>query len=1009
MNVNTERKSGVTFHLLCSELDLTKKNGLVEVDSDTDDKFQKYILNHAKEKLGIDAIFFLKPAMGASIPLIYFRKLEYRDSRKIAELHKLVWNIGNAPLLFVILPEVVLIYNAYEPPKMSDGQLDVQAGFIEELKLFIEAETKIKKYRRSELVTGSYWQKNSEKFKKEKRVYQTLLDNLEFMREKLSELGLSINIVHSLLSRSIFIKYLEDRKDKNDYSVFPKGFFEKYLPNAKCFTDLLSDKRATYELFQELNNKFNGDVFIFEKEEKNIVTHEHIALLQKLLKGEAYLESGQMALWPLYSFDVIPIELISNIYQQFYHNEKDENNIDKKGTYYTPYHLVLFLMDEILPWNGNTTDINILDPSCGSGIFLVEAYRRLISRWMQANPEKPPTFSDLTEILKRNIFGVDINSEAIRIAALSLYLTICDYLEPRNIWDEVKFEPLINNNLFISDFFDEDMPFLNKKYDVIIGNPPWESELSEPARNYIKRNNKPVGDKQISQAFLWRVAELCKPSGRVCMIVSSKGLLFNRSKPNQKFRRQFFSTNIVKTIINFSAFRHILFSKKNKSNGQKANETGAIGPGSAVIFSPGEQDSHSIFYCSPKPSYSPQDDWLLIIEPQDIANIPNEEAIENDVVWKVAMWGTPRDYELIKRLSGFSNLGKICEEKGWINGEGFIVGSRKDEDLELFGKPYVNVRELQRFIIDEDSLPINKETHYYRRAKMKRGIFQGPHLLIKQSPKAGVGLIAALLRKDAVFKHAILGIHGQESDLNQLAACCLFINTDIALYYEMLTSRSWLVERDAFEKEEIMNIPLPMNILDLNKITYEFLEDISKNPKANAIVNELVTDFYKLNESERILIDDTIKITLDYFRRKDKSIAVESVDKKTLKNYVDIFCNVLNNSFSSPKKVFTGKTIYLGESPLIVVSVHLIDKPDEAAFQVCSQDDELKKVLEDLEEILIEERSPSIYIKRNIRRYSGNTIFIVKPNQIRYWTKSVALHDADETYADIISLWGNFK
>ena len=1014
--MNTELKSKETsevyFQNLCSELDLTRQNGLVEVDIDTNDEFQKFILKQAKEKLNIDAIFFLKPIEGkSSIPLIYFRKLEYPDKKTIAELHQKVWNIGQAPLLFLVLPNAVLIYNGYVPPeKLPNGELDYKAGFIEELKLYIQAETEIKKrreYHSSELITGRYWQKHSERFNSDKRVYQKLLNNLEFMSNELINEGLPPDIVHSLLSRSIFIKYLEDRKDKNNCHVFPEGFFEKYKANAKGFTDLLSDKEVTYKFFKDLNAKFNGDLFVFKEEEKTKVTPKHIHLLQTLLKGETYLESRQMVLWPLYSFDVIPIELISNIYQQFFHNEKDKDKKETKGTYYTPYHLVLFLMDEVLPWNEKNTDSRILDPACGSGIFLVEAYRRLIGRWMLANPNKHISFSDLSQLLKENIFGIDTNGQAIRIAALSLYLTLCDYLEPRDIWkEEVKFQPLLNRNLFISDFFEENTKFLDKKYDIIIGNPPWESELSEPARNYIIKTGKPVGDKQISQAFLWRVTDLCKPDTRVCMIVSSKGLLFNRSDPNRKFREQFFSTNIIKTIINLSALRHKLFSKQNEVNGQKNKKSGAIGPGTAVIFSPGKPNDHSIFYCSPKLRYTPQDDWLLIIEPNDIAYVPNNEAIEKDIIWKVAMWGTPRDYELIKRLSEYPTLGKISDKNGWIHGEGFIVGNRKDEDLELFGKPYVDVRKLQRFTMEEKSLPANQETHYYRRAKTKREVFYGPHLLIKQSPKAGVGLIAALLKKDAVFRHAILGIHGNETDLNMLASCCLFINSNIALYYEFLTSRSWLVERDAFEAEEILDIPMPKNFFNLTDFNFEFLKDLSKNPEANDIVNKLIIDLYDLNESDMILIDDTIRYTLDFFRKKDKSIAIKPVNENIIKDYINILCKLLNNSFSSPTKVFTG-TGNMGNSPLTVVSVSLENKSDHLEIKINTQDDELKYVLDRLEETLNQENSPSIYMRRNIKRYAGNTISIIKPNQNRYWNKSSALRDADEIYADIMSFWGD--
>ena len=998
MDVEVGRNGG-SFDRLCSTLDLTKENGLVEIDSDIDDEFQRYILKQAKEKLDIDAIFFLKPEIGPSIPLIYFRKLESRDSHKIAELHQLIWNMGQAPLLFVVLPDVVLIYNAYEPPKkLDDGQLDDQAGLIEELELYVEAEAKIKeqlKYHRSELVTGSYWQKHGEQFKKEKRAYQTLLHNLDFMREKLIEHGLPADIVHKLLNRSIFIKYLEDRKDKEGYNVFPEGYFAQHLPGAKCFTDLLSDRGATYSLFRDLNDKFNGDIFIINGEEEK-TTQEHLILLRRLLKGDAYLDSGQMALWPLYSFDVIPIELISNIYQQFLHHER---NNETTGQYYTPCHLVTFLMDEVLPWNGDHTDLKVFDPSCGSGVFLVEAYRRLISRWMQANPGQRPSISDLTDILTKNIFGVDIDSKAIRIAALSLYLTMCDYLEPHNIWEEVKskplFKPLINNNLFESDFFEKDAFFSDEKYDLIIGNPPWQSELSEPARIYTTENNKPVGDNQICQAFLWRVGELCKPDGKICMVVSSKGLLFNRSTRNREFRKQFFSSFNVKTIINFSALRHVLFSK-------------AVAPCAAVVFSPDKtEDNQPIFYCSPKPSHSPQDDWLLVIEPHDIAYISKDEAIESDIIWKVAMWGNPRDYELIKRLSKLHSLGEICEKNGWIDGEGFIVGNRKDEVPELSGKPYVAARNLQRFAMDEESLPINEETHYYRHAKTKREIFQGPHLLIKQSPKVGVGFIAALLENDAVFTQSIIGIHGEENDLEQLAEYCLAMNTNIPLYYGMLTSSRWLVERDEFAKEEIMSIPMPKNIQDISKPS-EFLKGLSKHPEADKIVNEIVKNSYELDESEVILIEDSIRVTLDYFRKNDKSAAVKPVTEMVLGDYSDIFCKVLNNSFSSQKKVFVG-TVFPGESPLQVVSVRLVDESEEAAIKTQVQEYELKDVLNKLDEILIEERSPSIYIRRNLRRYSGHKISIIKPNQRRYWTKSAALRDADETYADIMSLWRDLE
>ncbi|MFR7571921.1 MAG: DNA methyltransferase [Blautia faecis] len=65
-------------------------------------------------------------------------------------------------------------------------------------------------------------------------------------------------------------------------------------------------------------------------------------------------------------------------------------------------------------------DISFFDPSCGSGIFLVEAYRRLVCRWMSQNAVQAITCDRLNLLLKNSIFGVDINEEAIRVASFSL-------------------------------------------------------------------------------------------------------------------------------------------------------------------------------------------------------------------------------------------------------------------------------------------------------------------------------------------------------------------------------------------------------------------------------------------------------------------------------------------------------------------------------------------------------------------------------------------------------------
>ena len=232
------------------------------------------------------------------------------------------------------------------------------------------------------------------------------------------------------------------------------------MESAKQYTDILTNKEATYNLFYTLKEKFNGDILQVTKFEIRIIAQQNLDELRTFILGNSELDSRQLTLWPLYSFDIIPIQLISSIYELFFHMSDED---DEKGTYYTPLHLVDMIMDEVYPWEGEYKEISFFDPACGSGIFLVEAYRRLVCRWMFQNDTCTITCDQLSFLLERSIFGVDINGEAIRIASFSLSLTMCDFLDPRSIWDKLSFPRLLERNLTTSDFFEGNKAFNGKK------------------------------------------------------------------------------------------------------------------------------------------------------------------------------------------------------------------------------------------------------------------------------------------------------------------------------------------------------------------------------------------------------------------------------------------------------------------------------------------------------------------------------------------------------------------
>ena len=173
--------------------------------------------------------------------------------------------------------------------------------------------------------------------------------------------------------------------------------------------------------------------------------------------------------------ETCPVELISNIYQLFVK--------DVGSSIYTPPALVRLMIEEALSWDRLDAlmagDDVILDPACGSGVFLVEAYKRLVLHWRLRNEWARPGVDDLRPLLDR-VHGVDIEEGAIELAAFSLCLSLCDALQPEEIRASVNlFPPLANATLHRSCFFDAKVHGLLKvPVSVVVGNPPFESTLT---------------------------------------------------------------------------------------------------------------------------------------------------------------------------------------------------------------------------------------------------------------------------------------------------------------------------------------------------------------------------------------------------------------------------------------------------------------------------------------------------------------------------------------------------
>lgn len=333
------------------------------------------------------------------------------SSDTLKEAHRLAWNFCRSPLLVTVEPHLARAWSCYETPNPNpDAPFRIKP--VESIKLDGTQVTShaIAALDWVQLASGQFFVKHASRFSRNKRADKTLLENLSFVRHELTKAApgetvrtVPEDIAHDLLARLIFIQFLCDRKDSRGNAALNGSVLDNLHKNGtlskryRSLSEILDSKTDTYELFGWLDRKFNGDLFpgkgdseeeretAWEREKRH-VTGRQLKLLADFVSGKLEIRRGQLSLWPLYSFDTIPLEFISSIYEEFISNREEE-----RGEHYTPIYLVDFMLDKVLPWSGQEWDLKILDPACGSGIFLVKAFQRLAYRWKTANPGQEPS------------------------------------------------------------------------------------------------------------------------------------------------------------------------------------------------------------------------------------------------------------------------------------------------------------------------------------------------------------------------------------------------------------------------------------------------------------------------------------------------------------------------------------------------------------------------------------------------------------------------------------------
>lgn len=396
--------------------------------------------------------------------------------------------------------------------------------------------------------------------------------------------------VQRIIDRLIFIRHTEDRGIESNEL---QANFRQW--SAQGSGNLIKKIR---EVYRRYDNSYNSKLFSEHLSDTLKVSNE---ALGEVIQG-LYSPEGTYS----YDFFAIESDTLGSIYEQYLGNilkktpkraklEESKTHRKEQGIYYTPSYIVDYIVKNTVGEYIKTHTpeeikyVKILDPACGSGSFLVRAYKELETYWKensdftQLTLESKDFYSKKVEILKNNIFGVDLDSKAVEITQLNLLLEISEKKQRL---------PILQSNIKVGNSLVDDASVTNNAFnwneqfpqilsdggfDIVIGNPPYvrQEAQEEWFKNYAKKRFQvyaPTADMYIY--FIEKSHNILKRNGIFGIICSNK---FMRAKYGTPLRLFLASQTTLRKFVDFgelpifedaATFPVIVFTLNNPTSSQ---------------------------------------------------------------------------------------------------------------------------------------------------------------------------------------------------------------------------------------------------------------------------------------------------------------------------------------------------------------------------------------------------------------------------------------------------------
>ena len=992
------------------------------------------------DRVKADRIFFLNDD-----PVLVFSSLPSgSDENDVFDCYRRTWSLARPRCLFLAVGSELRVYSLASPP-VSVGNNAVTPEPLEVVTQAAEVLEKLSGFHRERLESGAAFE-DQQLSEQSGRADQQLLRDVQVATKALTDADLEPRIAHPLIERAILVRYLEDREILTDEyfgevaskhsHILDNPLAERQVPDFgkhSRFIEFLTNKTLTYGLFDQLAKDFNGDLFVTSTEEQEAVTSNQLRLLKDLLQGSASAVQQPLFLWA-YDFSVIPTDLISSMYELFYREEVSE---EKTSTYYTPAALVEFMLADVLSEETLEREPTVCDPACGSGIFLVDAYRRIVRHEMRL--ERKSLSSDrLREILLSRVSGCDIDEAAIRLAAFSLYVAFLSYQSPQDIREagplprlihsggsDDGFAPLVVGDAFapregeysptvLEDFtYTEKLPWPASGFDVVVGNPPWTEitgdETTRP-EEWAKLLGRVVGGRNPSQLFLWRALDLLKDGGTAALLVGAKAML-NTTKTAHHFREQWLQEVRLDRVVNFSHVRKDFFAS-------------GVAPFMLVRFRRGDRlFNEMVVYETARP-VTPGRRGSAALARLDRQLVPQASLLARHYLWKTYSAGSLRDEALVARLEVEDRLSQYISDSS--QGFGFQRPDRRQQ-----GHPTPQSMDGLPILSKFDSWgPLRQEWFEPAPSRVKylpdERLFRGRRLLVRWGVSPKFGPHARLETAPVAFRHTTYSISMDHLSSWEGKIILATLLSSLGRYWLYMVSGSWGTWRDQVRMNDVLNLPVRLNSpsVDLISRIEQAVDDLyymtpqrrrglaSTAPPEMKGIDEGIADLFELTDAERSLVADfwanlepdaTLRLpAIDIAAGTESDLNARSLDG--IWPYLRVLVRAWNRRLRE-RGQFSWRIWRNAPAGVVAVVLETHEVGQDNHFSPSGEEQESWSAA--LRRLGVEWDIPqtqSILRYGVVRAVTDTAIVIVKRDERRLWTATAAWQDADATAAQIMSV-----